>query len=174
MTVQICPDKDAACDEFLPAARCADCPTLKQAEQPAMVTPYISQAHFDQAFPAVQPAPPFGDKRKAAMTVYTPPFKYQHGYIFDSQNLMVADNGPISGDQSVEGAVAARVRGWGKLSYLPNGAELQDEIGQMMADALNALYANTERPASVELRSKQEELAACAAYFKCLYPDNSK
>lgn len=85
-------------------------------------------------------APPYGSKREAAKAVYTPPFKYEHGYIFDSQRLMVADNGPICDGTSVEGAVASRVRGWGRLGYLPNGAELQDEIGQMMADALNALY----------------------------------
>jgi hypothetical protein len=85
-------------------------------------------------------APPYGSKREAAKAVYTPPFKYEHGYIFDSQHLMVADNGPICDGPSVEGAVASRVRGWGRLGYLPNGAELQDEIGQMMADALNALY----------------------------------
>ena len=81
-----------------------------------------------------QSEPPYGSKRAAAMAVYTPPFKYKYGYIYDSQNLMVADN------DGVEGAVAARVRGWGRLGYLPNGAELQDEIGQMMADALTALY----------------------------------
>ena len=86
-------------------------------------------------------APPYGSKRAAAMAVYTPPFKYKYGYIYDSQNLMVADNGGIGKDeQGVEGAVAARVRGWGRLGYLPNGAELQDEIGHMMADALNKLY----------------------------------
>ena len=73
--------------------------------------------------------------RKAAMAIYCPPFKYVHGYIFDSGNQVVAD------DDKVKEAVAARVRGWGKLSYLPNGAELQDEIGLMMADALNMLYA---------------------------------
>jgi hypothetical protein len=90
-----------------------------------------------------EPLPPFGSKRKAAMAVYTPPFKYLHGYIYDSQNNMVADA------DGVDGAVAARVRGWGRLGYMPNGAELQDEIGQMMADALNALYTrpSPEAPA---------------------------
>jgi len=73
--------------------------------------------------------------RKAAMALYKPPFKYVHGYIYDSGNQVVAD------DDKVEEAVAARVRGWGRLSYLPNGAELQDEVGQMMVDALNMLYA---------------------------------
>ena len=74
------------------------------------------------------------------MAVYTPPFKFQYGYIYDSQNLMVADNGEIVGEQSVKGAVAARVRGWGRIGYMPNAAQLQDEIGVMMADALNMFY----------------------------------
>ena len=106
----------------------------------------------------VQPTPPFGDKRKAAMAVYTPPFTYRRGYIFDSQNLMVADKGEIDDDQSVKGAVASRVRGWGKLGYLPNGAELQDEIGQMMADSLNALYAHNAQ--SVQPATLDAEIAA--------------
>ena len=89
----------------------------------------------------LKPAPPYGSKRAAAMAVYKPPFKYKYGYIYDSQNLMVADDGGIGKEEpGVEGAVAARVRGWGRLGYLPNGAELQDEIGHMMADALNKLY----------------------------------
>ncbi len=96
--------------------------------------------------------------RQAAMSVYTPPFRYQHGYIFDSQHLMIAD------DDSVTGAVASRVRGWGKLGYLPNGAELQDEIGQIIADALNALYAKDIQAAdtwvstAAELRAITHEM----------------
>ena len=84
--------------------------------------------------------PPYGSKRATAMAIYTPPFKYQHGYIFDSQQHMVADNGSICDGPNVEGAVASRVRGWGRIGYMPNAAKLQDEVGQMMADALNALY----------------------------------
>jgi len=100
------------------------------------------------------PPPPFGSKRKAAMAVYTPPFTYKYGYIYDSQNLMVADKGCLGEDElGVKGAVAARVRGWGRLGYLPNGAELQDEIGQMMADALNQLYSD---PASALAALRQE------------------
>jgi hypothetical protein len=81
------------------------------------------------------------DPRKEAMSVYKPPFTFLHGYIYDSQHLMVADDGPITGEGGVAGAVAARVRGWGKLGYRPDGAKIQDEIGQMMADALNEYYA---------------------------------
>ena len=79
-------------------------------------------------------------KRKEAMAVYTPPFRYEHGYIFDSNNNMVADDGDMVGDMNVKTAVAAQVRGWGRLGYMPNGAAVQDEIGQMIADALNQYY----------------------------------
>ena len=92
------------------------------------------QAALEAALKPEEPAPPFGSKRSAAMEIYTPPFKFHRGYIFDSQNHMVAD------DREVDGAVAARVRGWGRIGYMPNGAEIQDEIGQMVADALNAYY----------------------------------
>ena len=104
------------------------------------------------------PVPPFGDKRKAAMAVYAPPFTYLHGYIYDSQNLMVADGGSTGDNPSVEGAVAARVRGWGRLGYLPNGAELQDEVGQMMADSLNALYANITQPVQPDVSTNDDVL----------------
>jgi hypothetical protein len=93
---------------------------------------------FDEA---VKAGPPFGSIRKAAEAVYTPPFYYQHGYIRDSSHLIVADDGELAEhNQSVKGAVAARIRGWGRLGYLPNGAQLQDEIGNMIADALNQYY----------------------------------
>lgn len=108
-----------------------------------------------------EPPPPFGSKRKAAMAVYTPPFKYVRGYIYDSQNLMVAD------DDKVEDAVASRVRGWGRLSYLPNGAELQDEIGQMIADALTAYYAAPVQQSQDALDAKRYRTELGRAY-RCI------
>lgn len=80
--------------------------------------------------------------RKVAMAVYTPPFKYHHGYIFDSNNNMVADQGGLgpNDDNTVEAAVAVRVHGWGKLPYMEQGDNLQDEIGCMIADALTVYY----------------------------------
>ena len=97
--------------------------------------------------------PPYGSKRAAAMAIYTPPFRYEHGYIFDSANHMIADNGGIGDDKSVECAVAARVRGWGRIGYMPDAAALQDEVGQMMADALNDLYKK-----SPEMNTSQERV----------------
>jgi hypothetical protein len=91
---------------------------------------------------AVEPEPPFDTKRKAAMAIYKPPFKHHRGYIYDSQQHMVAD------DHDVHAAVVARVRGWGRIGYMQNPEELQDEVGEMMADALNALYTHQAKPLS--------------------------
>jgi hypothetical protein len=99
--------------------------------------------------PALEPVPPFGSKRKAAMAIYTPPFKFVHGYIYDSQHHVVAD------DDKVDGAVASRVRGWGRIGYMPNPEQLQDEVGQMIADALTAYYT-TPQPAPALLEAAEE------------------
>ena len=74
--------------------------------------------------------------RVNAMALYKAPFRYdaRGQYIFDATGNMVADN-PIQD-------AALRLRGWGKLSYEENGADLQDEFGQIIVDALNAYYSN--------------------------------
>jgi hypothetical protein len=77
---------------------------------------------------------PLTDERKEAMKIYTPPFKHYRGYIHDAEGHMVSD------DDEVKRTVAHRVRGWGRISYLPNAEAIQDEIGVMMADALNEYY----------------------------------
>lgn len=90
--------------------------------------------------------PPFGSKRKAAMAIYAPPFKFYRGYIHDSQGHMVSDQDGLDGE--VEKSVVARVRGWGRIGYMPNPEALQDEVGHMMADALTAYYAMQTKEAS--------------------------
>ena len=76
--------------------------------------------------------------REAALAIYTPPFRYEHGYVWDSNNEMVSDG------QGMRGLLAARIRGWGRIQYMddPAGraAALQDEIGHMVAEALNAFW----------------------------------
>lgn len=79
--------------------------------------------------------PPFGSRRAAALALYEPPFHYTHGFIFDAGGRMVSD------DDCVPEHVAQRVRGWGRIGYMPNAAALQDEFGQVVADALNAFYS---------------------------------
>ena len=68
--------------------------------------------------------------KTTALALYTPPFRYNNGYIYDSQDNLVAD------DDNVEGSVVDRIRGWGKISYLPQPAQLQDTLGEMVAQAL--------------------------------------
>lgn len=69
--------------------------------------------------------------RKRALALYTPPFFYDKrgGYIWDVKQNMVADN-HVDGDQVL------RVRGWGRIVYMENPEELQDEFGAMLAEAL--------------------------------------
>ncbi|MBG6287713.1 hypothetical protein I5I61_09680 [Pseudomonas nitroreducens] len=69
--------------------------------------------------------------RKRALALYTPPFVYDKrgGYIWDMKQNMVADN-HVDGDQVL------RVRGWGRIVYMENPEELQDEFGAMLAEAL--------------------------------------
>lgn len=85
-------------------------------------------------------------RRDAAMALYTPPFKHLYGYIYDSKGLMVADSGDVEGPKSVEAAVASRVRGWGRIGYMPDAKALQDEVGVMMAEALTLYYTTHMKP----------------------------
>ena len=73
--------------------------------------------------------------RQAALSLYTPPFKFEHGYIFDSLGHMVAD------DDGVPEHVAQRIRGWGRIGYFPKAAMLQDELGAAVVEALNEFWA---------------------------------
>jgi hypothetical protein len=74
------------------------------------------------------------------MAIYRPPFRFVNGYVYDNQNHVVADHDNIS-EKLVTGSVCARVRGWGRIGYMPNAAKLQDEVGALIADALNEYYA---------------------------------
>ena len=77
-----------------------------------------------------------GTPKEKAMQLLKPPFSYDMGYIWDSakdQN-MVADEGEC------EIGTIARLRGWGRLGYLPDGAEIQDAIGEIIAEALNQYF----------------------------------
>jgi hypothetical protein len=67
-----------------------------------------------------------------ALKLYTPPFKYKHGYIWDSQMHMVCDE---RGQDSIQ-----RIRGWGRISYLTQPEKLQDMLGDLVAQALNEFW----------------------------------
>lgn len=79
--------------------------------------------------------------KQKALQLLKPPFKAEDGYIFDSaepNRNMVADDGEI------ELGTIARLRGWGRLGYLDNGEQVQDAIGEVIAEALNQYFERLE------------------------------
>jgi hypothetical protein len=65
-----------------------------------------------------------------AFSLYRPPFKHVRGFIYDSQNNMIAD----------QAGHVLRVRGWGRISYLKDPEQLQDSVGDLIAKALTAYW----------------------------------
>lgn len=108
----------------------------------AKVRQYIEQG----AQPGADVAPPFGNKRAAALALYRPPFKFRMGYIHDAGGHMVADQDGFGEGSKVFDSIAARVRGWGRIGYLPDAEALQDEVGAVIADALTAYWAAAPQP----------------------------
>ena len=78
--------------------------------------------------------------QKRALSLYRGPFRYEAGYIWDSKSEMVAD----MRDDDHNNVVALRVRGWGRISYLPDPEKLQDTIGELMAAALTEFWTRQE------------------------------
>lgn len=76
--------------------------------------------------------------RKTVMDLYKSPFRYVRGYIYDSTGEVVADSGDIGEGKDL---IAARVRGWGRIGYMDNAEEIQDEMGVVMAEALTEYMA---------------------------------
>ncbi len=110
-----------------------------------------------------EPVPPFGSKRAAALAIYTPPFRFVHGYIYDASSRMVADQGGFDGAaDTVAGAVAARVRGWGRIGYMPDAEALQDEVGAVIAEALTAFWHAAEEQSRPTTSPNKTTAAALA------------
>lgn len=84
----------------------------------------------------VEPAPQgeSGGLRKRAVALFRPPFRFEMGYIWDSAGEMVADNREDREDAAA--LPALRVRGWGRIKYLPESEALHDEAGRLIAEAL--------------------------------------
>jgi hypothetical protein len=70
--------------------------------------------------------------REKALALYKPPFRYECGYIFDANSHMVAD----------EVAHSLRIRGWGRIGYMEDPRELQDEVGKLIAEALTKFWTD--------------------------------
>lgn len=70
-----------------------------------------------------------------------PPFTYQHGYIFDAEGNMAADN-----------IHALRITGWGRLGAMEDGTELQDAIGERIARILSEHWNSAWTPKSPSIK----------------------
>lgn len=70
--------------------------------------------------------------KEIALGLYEAPFRYSRGYIWDAKNHMVAD------DEGQD--IALRVRGWGRISYMPEPETLQDTVGELIAQAMSEFW----------------------------------
>lgn len=66
--------------------------------------------------------------RARAIALYKAPFKFSMGYIWDATDKMVADE--------IKDGVILRIRGWGRIQDMPDAANLQDEVGKLIAELL--------------------------------------
>ena len=87
------------------------------------------------------------DLNQVAVSLFKPPFKYLSGYVWDSANNMVCDDAIQSANEDIatkksHGEPVLRLRGWGRIQYLPNAEATQDQVGDIIAKALN-LYWST-------------------------------
>lgn len=74
--------------------------------------------------------------KQRALALYRAPFRVEEGAIYDAAGHMVADDR--------EGVL--RVRGWGRIGYLKDGAALQDMVGELLVEALNAYWGRAADP----------------------------
>lgn len=89
------------------------------------------------------------DLQQAALALYQGPFTYERGYIFDAKRNMFADDGDVD--------AMARLRGWGRISYLKEPEKLQDTVGELLA-ALLTKHWSAATPAQDKQASPEELL----------------
>lgn len=88
------------------------------------------------------------DIRRRALDLYKAPFKYDHGYIWDANGEMVADDRvPMDDTENPQRSIAVRIRGWGRIGYLPEPEKLQDAVGELIAQALTKFWEGQEAAA---------------------------
>ena len=82
--------------------------------------------------------------KEIVLSLFTPPFYFRHGYIFDSNNQMVSDEGR----EIALGTIISRIRGWGMIQYKGTpevkAEEIQDAAGEIIAEALNQYWKNNQ------------------------------
>ena len=86
---------------------------------------------------ADEASPVEGDVIRAALELYKPPFRFDSGYILDADGRVAYDNEGMD--------TMGRVRGWGRIQYLPNPEALQDKVGEMIAEAMTDFWKKHSR-----------------------------
>ncbi len=71
--------------------------------------------------------------RDRAFSLYTAPFKYINGHIFDANDKIIAD-------EDNQDSIITRVRGCGEIQHKKNPEQLQDEIGHALTVYFDSLY----------------------------------
>lgn len=80
------------------------------------------------------------DVKARAIGLYKAPFRYERGYIWDANGNMVADR-PAEDD-----GTTLRVRGWGRIGYMPDAPALQDAVGEHIAKLLTEHWTPKAHP----------------------------
>jgi hypothetical protein len=76
------------------------------------------------------------------LALYDPPFRFERGYIFDANSHAVADEG--GAERFIEAVI--RLRGWGRIGYMPKADELHDAVGEVLAEALTRFWESARAP----------------------------
>lgn len=107
------------------------------------------------------------DLKQRALALYKPPFHRVHGYIFDADHRMVADDAAAKNEDA-----ALRVRGWGRIQYLEDAEALQDAAGDMIAEALTEYWQRRAQPEATAparqlLHTMEHDDGRIGWYFNC-------
>eukprot|EP00697_Spironema_sp_BW2_P015779 gnl/Spiro4/6753_TR3487_c0_g1_i1.p2 gnl/Spiro4/6753_TR3487_c0_g1~~gnl/Spiro4/6753_TR3487_c0_g1_i1.p2 ORF type:complete len:224 (-),score=13.23 gnl/Spiro4/6753_TR3487_c0_g1_i1:733-1404(-) len=92
------------------------------------------------------------DLFQRALDLYSAPFTFnKYGYLNDSSGQMVADNHVEDSVEETGKEAVLRVRGWGRISYLPDPEKLQDQVGEIIGQALTAYWLKHRGVESLKL-----------------------
>src|SRR3546814_2601309 len=72
---------------------------------------------------------PISDVVRDALALYEPPFTFDHGYIYDAKDRMVMDAHRRT-NEAGHTSIEMRVRGWGRIGYMPNGRSEERRVGK--------------------------------------------
>ena len=92
------------------------------------------------------------DLKQCALALYKPPFRRVHGYIYDADSRVVADDAAATDEDA-----ALRIRGWGRIQYLTDPEALQDAAGDLIAEALTEYWQCRTQP---EATAPAQDLSA--------------